>query len=62
MNEQHEPKCLVTPLNFKHKVGDGTITRRHNVTQIHPALQANCGSTQMTYVLEVWEDNEYNQY
>ena len=47
-----KPICFITPNNFSHKAGDGTATRKHNVSQIHPALQANCGGTQMTYVLE----------
>lgn len=43
--------CLLTPINFKHKAGDGTKTRERKVSQIMPALQANCGETQATYVL-----------
>lgn len=46
-----EPVCYITPNNFQHKAGDGTKTRKHNVSFIHPALQANCGGTQMTYLL-----------
>lgn len=52
----HKPICFITPDNFSHKAGDGTATRKHNVAQIHPALQANCGGTQMTYILEEWND------
>lgn len=53
-----EPICFITPINFQHKAGDGVATRKHNVSQIHPALQANCGGTQMTFLLEeVIEDN-----
>lgn len=43
--------CFITPNNFAHKAGDGIATRKHNIASIHPALQANCGGTQMTYVL-----------
>lgn len=43
--------CLLTPMNFNHKAGDGTKTREHKVSQMMPALQANCGATQATYVL-----------
>lgn len=46
--------CFITPINFAHKAGDGTKTRKHNVTQIHPSLQANCGGSQMTFLLELW--------
>lgn len=44
--------CLLTPINFKHKAGDGTKTRERKVSHLCPALQANCGDTQATYVLE----------
>lgn len=44
--------CLLAPVNFKHKAGDGIKTRERRTTHIHPALQANCGATQATYVLE----------
>lgn len=50
--------CFITPINFAHKAGDGTKTRKHNTTQIHPALQANCGGTQMTFFLELWSCNK----
>lgn len=43
--------CYLTPNNFQHKAGDGTITRKRNIRYIHPALQANCGATQCTYLL-----------
>ena len=46
-----EPICYITPINYRHKSGDGTRTRRHNIAFIHPTLQANCGGTQMTFVL-----------
>ena len=49
--------CYLTPINFKHKAGDGTKTRQRRVAWIHPALQANCGETQATYVLEIWKKN-----
>ena len=41
----------ITPNNFRHKSGDGPSTRKRNVSYIHPALQANCGATQCTYLL-----------
>lgn len=54
-----EPICFITPINFQHKAGDGTATRKHNVSQIHPAMQAQPGATQATYLLEeVIEDDE----
>lgn len=43
--------CYLTPNNFLHKAGDGTNTRKRNISYIHPALQANCGATQCTYLL-----------
>ena len=43
--------CYLTPNNFQHKAGDGTSTRKRNISYIHPALQANCGATQCTYLL-----------
>ena len=50
------PICFIVPNNFAHKAGDGIFTRKHGTSQIHPALQANCGGSQMTYLLEWWED------
>lgn len=44
--------CLLAPINYKHKAGDGTKTREKRIVHIHPALQANCGATQATYILE----------
>jgi hypothetical protein len=46
--------CLLTPNNFAHKAGDGTKTRKREIRFIHPALPANCGATQATYLLEYW--------
>ena len=43
--------CYLTPNNFSHKSGDGPSTRKRNISYIHPALQANCGATQCTYLL-----------
>lgn len=43
--------CYLTPNNFAHKAGDGVSTRKRNINYIHPALQANCGATQCTYLL-----------
>lgn len=47
-----ETPCLLTPDNFSHKAGDGTGTRKRNVSYICPALQANAGGSQQTYVLD----------
>lgn len=47
-----ETPCLLTPNNFSHKAGDGTITRKRNVSYIHPTLQANPGGSQQTYLLD----------
>lgn len=47
---------LLAPNNFGHKAGDGTKTRKRYETETHPALQANAGSTQATYLqVEVQE-------
>lgn len=56
---KYKPICFITPNNFSHKAGDGLVTRKHNVSQIHPALQANPGSTQMTYLLEEIANDKY---
>lgn len=53
-NVLQKPVCFITPINFAHKAGDGVKTRKHNATQIHPSLQANCGGSQMTFLLELW--------
>lgn len=53
------PICLLTPNNFAHKAGDGTKTRKREVRFIHPALQANCGATQATYLLERWTEEKH---
>ena len=53
------PICLIVPNNFSHKAGDGTSTRKHRTSNIHPALQANCGASQATYLLEWWEVNDF---
>lgn len=45
---------LLVPDNWAHKAGDGMKTRKHHLKKdYHPALQANTGSTQASYVLEV---------
>ena len=44
--------CLLTPNNFSHKAGDGMVTRKREIRYVHPALQANTGSTQTTYLME----------
>lgn len=54
---KYKPIAFIVPDNFAHKAGDGLSTRDHHLKNIHPALQANPGSTQMTYVLEV-EDQD----
>jgi len=43
---------LLTPNNWKHKAGDGTKTRSRRISEIHPALQANTGASQQTYLAE----------
>ena len=43
---------IITPNNFRHKAGDGLKTRKHEVSDLVPALQATPGTTQMSYVLE----------
>ena len=48
------PICYLTPNNFAHKAGDGVKTRKREVRFIHPTLQANLGTTQLTYLLERW--------
>lgn len=47
----NKPLAFITPNNFSHKAGDGLKTRKHNLNNIHPALQAHPGATQATYVL-----------
>lgn len=54
------PIAFVTPNNFAHKAGDGLKTRKHNLNKVHPALQANPGSTQMTYVLLIKYEHDKN--
>lgn len=46
-----DPICYLTPDNFSHKAGDGMATRKRRVSYLHPALQANPGGTQQTYLL-----------
>lgn len=48
---------MIVPNNFQHQAGDGTATRKHRVAEIVPALQANCGATQCSYVLEVYDED-----
>lgn len=52
---QYKPIAFIVPDNYAHKARDGIATRDHHLKDIHPALQVNPGSTQMTYVLEVKE-------
>lgn len=60
MQTQIIPICFITPNNFSHKAGDGVATRKHGTSLIHPALQANCGGSQMTFLLELWEVKDSN--
>lgn len=48
---------MLVPNNFQHQAGDGTATRKHHLADIVPALQANCGATQCSYVLEIYDGN-----
>ena len=48
---KERPICFLTPNNFSHKAGDGISTRKRNIAYIHPALQANTGAIQATYLL-----------
>lgn len=50
--------AFITPNNFNHKAGDGLATRKHGLSDIHPALQANAGATQATYIL-IGDDKAY---
>lgn len=52
------PIFLLTPNNFAHKAGDGVKTRKREIRYIHPAIQANTGTTQCTYLLECWRYKE----
>ncbi len=47
--ETEEVKVLA-PNNWGHKAGDGTITRERRETDVVPALQANAGQTQQSYL------------
>ncbi|MCM1297484.1 MAG: DNA (cytosine-5-)-methyltransferase [Muribaculaceae bacterium] len=47
--ETDEVKVLA-PNNWGHKAGDGTATRERRETDIVPALQANAGQTQQSYL------------
>ena len=41
---------VLAPNNWGHKAGDGTATRERRETDIVPALQANAGQTQKSYL------------
>ncbi len=41
---------VLAPNNWGHKAGDGTATRERRETDIVPALQANTGQTQQSYL------------
>jgi len=43
---------ILAPINYEHKAGDGTKTRKRRLTDTVPALQADAGHTQGSYVLE----------
>lgn len=51
MTAEMRTPCLLTPNNFSHKAGDGVDSRKKkNISYIHPALQANPGGSQQTYL------------
>lgn len=43
---------MLVPNNFSHKAGDGTSTRKRKLSDTVPALQANSGATQASYVVK----------
>jgi DNA (cytosine-5)-methyltransferase 1 len=43
---------MLTPNNWGHKAGDGTATRERILSPLCPALQAQPGHTQQSYVQE----------
>jgi site-specific DNA-cytosine methylase len=51
-SDVQKDNLLLTPNNWKHKAGDGTKTRSRRISEIHPALQANTGASQQTYLAE----------
>lgn len=53
-------QCFLTPNNFSHKAGDGVKTRKREIRFIHPALQANPGGSQLTYLLEIFKSKQRN--
>lgn len=57
----YKPVAFIVPNNVSHKAGDDTSTRKHYCKDIHPALQANPGATQATYVLEI-DNNEVDRW
>ena len=44
--------AILSPINFEHKAGDGTSTRKRVLTDTVPSLQAKAGHTQGSYLLE----------
>ena len=50
LTTQDKHGVLIVPDNFKHEAGKPE-TRQHHLSNIHPALQANTGNTQATYLL-----------
>ena len=47
---ENEDVKVLAPNNWGHKAGDGTATRERRETDIVPALQANAGQTQQSYL------------
>ncbi len=48
---------ILSPINFKHKAGDGIKTREHKLSKISPSLQAKPGGTQQSYVARCLDAN-----
>lgn len=53
----YKPIAFIVPDNFSHKAGDGLKTRKHHLKDIHPALQAQPGGTQLTLCLCIKEEH-----
>ncbi len=48
--------CYLTPNNYEHKAGDGTVTRKRNIAYIHPSITAHPGQN-ITYILvKIWKN------
>jgi len=48
--------CLLIPDNYSHIAGKPETRKRKVKFNIIPALQANPGTTQLTYIIEVVND------